>query len=317
MRLTCAVLPAALLCSCSGVLPAPLTKATGLYVTVAADGHIFHSQNGMDWTGLGPVAPQSLRSVAFGNGVFVAVGARGTVMTSTNGTAWSPVNANTTTNLEHVVFSQDTFVTVGGSWESGAVSLKSTNGVDWETMPSPENHMFHAVARHNGHLVAAAYYRSDLQTPSLFFSAVGRGSLSGEGWTAATGPDFYDAVEVFDGVMVAGGSHLAFRRDVEPFVSTPVDAQGLRALAAGPPGVVALGEGTMAMFSADGQSWSGHAVPATGGTWFSGAVHGDAGFVAVGSVGSVVVSSNGRDWTAAHPSTRLDLMDVAFGVVDR
>ena len=312
----CGWLLALLGAGCSGVLPAPLSKPQGRYVAVASDGHVFHSGDGRDWASTGRVTTANLHSVAFGDGVFVAVGAGGTVVTSENGEDWSTVDAATTTDLEHVIFEDGVFVAVGGSWETGAVSIKSDNGRTWHHLDAPDSHMFHAVGRHAGHMVAAAAYRSDLQTPALFSSAVDRGSLGGAGWMPSTGPDFQDAVVAFGALFVVGGEDVARLAVGGTFQTQPLpDAQGLRTLTFGPGGAVALGEGHTAFHSVDGETWTAHRVPGVTGAWMSGATHGEAGYVAVGSVGSVLFSVDGREWTLGQAPTRLNLRDVAFGMV--
>src|SRR5512141_1424827 len=52
--------------------------------------------------------------------------------------------------------------------------------------------------------------------------------------------------------------------------------------------------------------------PLPQGNRLNGAVHGPAGFVAVGSAGTVLTSKDGASWTPRFPDTRAELFDVAW-----
>jgi hypothetical protein len=278
------------------------------FVAVGADGVVASSADGTTWTPRRSGVDVELASVATGASVFVAVGARGTIVTSTDGVAWSHRESETAADLRHVVFDGERFIAVGGSWEAGAVTLKSTDGRRWSAIDSPASHMFHAAAYGAGRLIAAAYYRSDLQTPALFRS----GASSAGGWTEDQGPDFYDSINVDDDIVVVGGREVATSRDGTTWATTLLSGTALaRAIATDGATLVIVGERGTIHRSVDRSSWQPLAAPTS--AWLGGATAGDARFVAVGASGTVITSEDGATWTTAPTGVTGDLLDVTYG----
>lgn len=281
------------------------------YVAVGAGGTIASSVDSMDWTAESSGSQVGLTSIAAGPSIVVAVGVDGTILTSPDGSAWTERASGTSADLRHVLFTGEKFVAVGGSWDSGAVTLTSRDGTAWTLVDSPSSHMFHAVAHGSGTLVAAAYYRSDLQTPALFASEFSAGSSISSSWAERQGPDFYDSVTTGDLIMVVGGSSVSTSRD--GVIWDQQDLPGVElvsGVASSGSTFVIVGERGVIHRSADAAQWSEYAVSAN---WLSGVAHGDPGFVAVGSTGAIVSSPDGETWTTQDAGVTAHLADVAYG----
>jgi len=86
-----------------------------------------HAQNA--WLSVSSPTTSALCGATYGNGLFVAVGDRGTIITSPDGTHWTPRNSTTTQWLLSVSYGGGTFVAVG---DAGTL-LTSADGLVWAT----------------------------------------------------------------------------------------------------------------------------------------------------------------------------------------
>lgn len=114
-----------------------VVKVQGRFWT-ARCGAVLSSTDLLRWEG--DTGTPNLAAVAYGNRRYVAVGSRerrdgktGFVMTRTPAGEWSVVTPDLPAPLLDVVFTGSTFVAVG---EGGAAYL-SSNGLEWEIVPSP------------------------------------------------------------------------------------------------------------------------------------------------------------------------------------
>ncbi len=290
----------------NGPQPAPV------FVAVGAKGSIVTSHDGMTWTATASGVSTDLNSIATGQSIFVAVGAGGAILTSRDGAAWTRRDAQTTTDLSHVIFNGEKFIAVGGDWNTGAATLKSIDGMTWTAVDSPSSYMFHAVAYGAGTMVAAAYFRSDLQTPAVFTAAVSSGSASVEGWRKGEGPDFFDSVTVNGEILVVDGTAIAASRDGVTWTARNVSAPGLlRAIGFGGSQFAVVGERGGVFTSPNGTDWSER--PALGTKRLDGVAFGGARLVVVGEKGTIGTSADGAAWTTPTSRTDNDLFDVAYG----
>jgi hypothetical protein len=86
-----------------------------------------HAQDA--WLAVSSPTTSALWGATYGNGLFVAVGDHGTIITSPDGTQWTPRNSTTTQWLLSVSYGGGTFVAVGNT---GSV-LTSPDGLNWAT----------------------------------------------------------------------------------------------------------------------------------------------------------------------------------------
>jgi hypothetical protein len=278
-----------------------------LFVAVGPGGVILTSPDGTSWTPRSSGVGSALEAVAAGPSRFVAVGGAGTVVSSPDGVTWAPAASPTTTHLSHVIFAGDRFVAVGGDWNKGAATITSADGESWVAMASPSNHMFHGVAHAGGNLIAAAYYKSDQQTPAQFHS------IAGGDWTMLPGPDFYDSVTAAGLLVVVGGSVSVSRDDGASWRTTLPGWIGVLGVAFGGGTFVVVGEVGLLYTSPDASGWAKRAHPlGTAGSFYS-VAYGGGRFVAVGSPGRVLTSADGATWTAGASGVDGQLSAVTYG----
>ena len=282
-----------------------------LFVAVGPTGIILTSPDGTSWTPRPSGADTPLNAVAAGPSRFVAVGGAGTVVGSRDGVSWAPAASPTSTNLSDVIFTGDRFVAVGGDWTTGAATITSADGETWIEMASPSNHMFHAVAQSGGNLIAAAYYRSDLQTPAQFHS------IAGGDWTMREGPDFYDS-QTAAGLLVVVGESVnvsvtVSRDDGASWAPAAPGGLGLRAVAFGGGTFVVVGELGLIATSPDTRLWSGASSPLGKAASFYSVAYGAGRFVAVGSPRQVLTSADGATWTAGSSGVDEQLVAITYG----
>jgi len=198
-------------------------------------------------------------------------------------------------------------VAVGGDWTDGAATITSADGEAWVEVASPSSHMFHAIVHGGGNLIAAAYRRSDLQTPAQFHS------MTGGSWTMREGPDFYDSVTAAGLLVVAGGSVSVSADDGASWETAIPGWIGVSGVAFGGGTFVVVGEGGLLYTSPDGRAWTQRAHPLGKAGSFYGVAHGAGRFVAVGSPGRVLTSADGATWTAGSSGVEGQLSAVTHG----
>jgi hypothetical protein len=278
-----------------------------LFVAVGPSGVVLTSPDGIGWTPRSSGVGTALNAIAAGASRFVAVGGAGTVVGSRDGVSWAPAASPTTANLSHVIFTGDRFVAVGGDWTDGAATISSADGESWVAMASPSNHMFHAVAHGGDNLIAAAYYKSDLQTPAQFQS------IAGGGWTMREGPDFYDSLTAAGLLVVVGGSVSVSRDDGASWQTTLPGWINVRGVAFGGGTFVVVGELGLLYTSPDGRGWAKRESPLGNAGSFYSVAYGGGRFVAVGSPGRVLTSADGATWTAGSSGADGQLTAVIYG----
>ncbi|HRI63075.1 MAG TPA: hypothetical protein PK156_02525, partial [Polyangium sp.] len=241
---------------------------------------------------------------------FVAVGDGGVILTSLNGVEFKQRYSPTGVDLVHVIHTGEQFVAVGGDFNVGAVTVTSTNGIDWENIVAPGSYMFHAVAYKDTTLIAAAFSRSDMQTPALFTA------VPGQSWQEDVGPDFRDSITTTEGVFTVGGSSVNHFVDGLGWTSQTVSPNAAaHTMTHGANTFVVGGEMGGLYSSPDGLVFTDHSLTGETG-FFQGVVHnGTDRFVAVGSGGMIATSTDAASWTKATTPTTLGLSDVAYGGV--
>jgi hypothetical protein len=263
-----------------------------------------------------------LFSVVYGKGLFVAVGQGGTILTSSDGTAWSHQNSGTTDDLGPLVFGSGIFL-VRGAYNM----LKSPDGTNWtssawvadepiEGLDFANDRFFvlsHDLRVNGDHVIiftstdAINWARFDTRQSGLpgavthangLYVEVGSGKATGHtGYIplVMTSPDaiswkglYFDSPLYWDMFF----TDVAFGRGM--FVATVGIAGGGGAIAS----------------SVDGTNW---VFSATGLIAMHEVMFADGIFVAVGSVGMLVTSSDGLHWTVRDPGTKFFLTGPAYG----
>lgn len=297
-------------------MPLSLTACSGFanqeppgphFVAVGAEGTLLQSLDGTSWKSITSGVTSRLTSITFGAGIFVAVGEGGIILASADGVEFSPRYNPTGVDLSHVIHTGERFVAVGGDFDLGAVTVTSKDGFSWENVVSPSGFMFHAVAHRNDALVAAAFARSDLQTPALFAAE------PGQPWQETVGPDFRDSVTTDQGMFTLGGSVLNQFVDGLGWSSQTISA-GISAHAVTYEAnqFIIVGEQGTVFSSPDGKTFNDHSLVGETG-YFSGVAFGAETFVAVGDQGRVMTSTDGATWAKQTPPTAKTLFDVAYG----
>lgn len=305
---TLSVLAFLSLSACSGTEVAKITGPR--FVAVGAKGTVLEATDGTAWNVVDAGAAVNFTSIVYAANMFVAVGEGGVVFTSENGIEFKQRYSPTGVDLGHVIHTGERFVAVGGDFDVGAVTITSKDGLAWENMLSPGSFMFHAVAHKNDLLIAAAYARSDLQTPALFTSA------PGQPWEESIGPDFWDSVTTTDGVFTVGGSSVHHFVDGIGWTSQTISAGiSSRAITHAANTFVVAGEMGGLYSSPDGKAFTAHSLPNET-RYFQGVTHnGTDTFVAVGSGGMIATSKDGASWSTVTTETTQSLNDVAYGGV--
>jgi hypothetical protein len=271
----------------------------------------------LDTWGWRPPLPtgNALWSIAYGDGQFVAVGDLGTIVTSPDGLNWTLRPSGTTNALLAVAYGNHRFVALGLDFSEIAISVVSTNGVDW--VP-------HELSVSNSAVVSLAF--GDGQ-----FVAVGAGdtiisSADGFEWAgrkSGTGTDF-NGIGYGNGEFVAvgptrfltsgdGTNWLQRQPGTAPnsYFFSAVAYGGGQFVAVG--GDAAGGRVGVAETSTDGVTWVLHYTGAT--NWLNLVAYGSGRFVAADSLGGILTSADGTNWIIAQVSSSLwnQWSAVAFG----
>lgn len=109
-------------------------------------------------TPTGATIIDGVEAVTYGNGQFVSVAVEGTIAISTNGVNWVQRQAGTTNiSLFGIAYGNGQFVAVGGTFESNSFSsviLTSSDGVNWVQRQPGTGWVISSVAYGNGEFVA-------------------------------------------------------------------------------------------------------------------------------------------------------------------
>ena len=240
----------------------------GLFVTVSGDanGSIWTSPDGSNWTNRGVDFGVSFMAIGVGGGKFIAVG--NTIMVSTNGLNWEPVEV--TTNyfeleivLDHIAGGNGLFLASGGvSADSRNVLAASATGQEWQDITATNELSLCQVTCGNGCFAAV-----DANSGGICVSTDGRA------WTAP--------VIISSGGRTWSAPHLCFENGH----------------------FVASGDYGLLATSSDGTSWPSHqqqqAIP-----FIPSKIINVAGrYFAAGGASAVATSTNGSDWEVLFTPT--------------
>jgi hypothetical protein len=240
-----------------------VVHTNGLYVAAGYNGTILTSTNATAWSFRQTPTSKNLHGLTYGAGQYVAVGRDGTIITSGNGIHWGLAPAPTTNYIERVLYAEGRFFAVG----ENATILSSSNAFDWELHHAPVNPVtdIESIAHGNGIFVAVGgYFPNTARAVTLW-------STNGRDWNGQELP----APSVAD--------------------------SRLRAVTFGDGTFVAVGNDGLALWSADGRSWSNVVCGAFNN--LRAVTYAAGRFVAVGNEGRILssrdvtqVTSNQSPW---------------------
>lgn len=281
------------------------------FVAVGELGTIVSSPDGDHWTFEQSGSSATLLAVCHGNNRFIAVGKQGTILGSMNGSTWSQQIAPVIEDLIAVAYGHDTFVILGKR-----SVLVSSNGVDWIQPQGVSLTGAVSITYANDLFVAVGSTRlGGVSEPhSRVFT-----STDGLDWAEQVAGDNFIAVPAAvvygNGTFVAVGG-IPVRADLlisHDGVTWEQGFPGSQPLA----GAIAFGAG---IFAAVGQ-WSDGPLIITsddGVAWtqqtdslldyvykLNGISYGAGRFVAVGSYGAIISSSDGIIWSRTSTGPRV------------
>ena len=286
---------------------AAVTYGAGRYVSVGSSGMLVTSTNGVNWSSLNTGAPYNFNGVDYVqdiNHIFVLVGDSGTIMTSTDGLAWTLRFSGTFSRLHAVSLTQSlnwenfSMVAVG---DSGTVET-SSDGVNWTVVSAGTTANLLAVA--NDAIMSHAP-----ATALPHFGIVGQSGvfLTGNGSTwsspASGTPANLNGILYTRGSFLAVGDSGSVAAGLPWLPQDPQTAQPLSAVTFCGGSLFAVGgsvSNSLILQSANGRDWS--VVHQGSEVGLGGVIYGAKGYLAVGTAGAVLTSSNGSNWSTQRIS---------------
>jgi hypothetical protein len=266
---------------------------------IAADdrGDVFRSPDGLTWSATGNVGTNLLLRFAYGGGRFVAYSSSGNVLSSEDGSVWTVRGSAPQHNLREITYGNGTFVAVGNDRV-----MTSPDGISWTTTfdVSGPGAGFLSISYGNGFFAAVMnvgfiYTSSDGITwmphqPDAGYSlssfiAYGNGFFIAPGVTRLGGSSFIPGIWAS-----TNGNNWTRLSTNASYVAQQLIFGGGTFLGIGNSGVVST--------STDGTNWVQTSLPA--GQTIQRAAYGNGVFVGVWpgyTVGSILRSSNGTEWT--------------------
>ena len=258
-----------------------VTFANGTFEATTAQGNILSSLDGVAWSSQTVSAGTLLTSIAYGGGSWVVAGANGMILVSADLKTWVKANSGTTNKLNAVVFeptviSNSRFFAVG---DNGTI-LSSSDAKTWVTIPSGVTNSLTGI------------------TP--FFRDV---VVCGQGGIVLNNI----AVGVTPMVIETGASSGL---NAMVFGSTDADLSATSYVAVGGSGLIIHCPLTVSgMVAVPPKNWVTAAAPSSANLWSI--TFGNASFVATGDNGTILVSSDGIDWTQQFPGSSYQNMSTA------
>jgi hypothetical protein len=225
--------------------------------------------------------------------------------------SWSVQSSSVSNELFRIVFANDRFVTVG----SAGVILTSSNAVNWEQRRSGSSRDLHGIAFGNGIFVAVGdgatvltSATGDLWTPRDPGTTSALLSVTfGQGVFVTTGP------RAANFMVSSNGSDWTAGDSIQPVAYYDV-AFGRRTF-------LAVGDSSthnpfyIFQQSTNGLDWnfSGTSVDGDGQHELTGVTYGNNMFVAVGRVGTVLLSIDEQHFFEGDSGTAVSLRGVGFG----
>jgi hypothetical protein len=285
-----------------------VTYGNGIYVAVGQaifSGSIVASTDSSNWTTLTTVPSNPINGIVYGNGMFAAVGGGGTILTSTNGINWTARNSNTSNNLNKITYGNNRFYIVGDNF----TLLTSTNGVDWTNLTSGGgNALISANFINNTYYLGGLegyIYRSEGTVFNKRLSWIG-GFLDRDDADIAYGIGIFvlagDIMPTRIGYTVDGINWSVKGYDINR------NGDGYRVCYGKDKFVIT---GNYQLFtSPNGNSWTEYSFPYTN---IKAITYSNGLYVAVGTYGTIVTSTDLNKWEEQISGTYDDLFSISYG----
>jgi hypothetical protein len=299
-------------------------------------GVLLTSPDGVSWTSrpIGPLPP--LYDVAFGAGRFVVTGGGRTSFASTDGTNWTQGGASE--DLSRLIHANGKFTAVSPFGAS-----HSLDGLNWNYADSGYRRYIYDIAYGNGDYVAVGYQG--------WFMTSGDALNWTTSYTAFI--ETLNDAAYGNGLFLVVGAHGTVFSGTESFGAftrrNPDTLHGLYGVVFGNDRFVAVGDEGTIRETTNGINWSGlniateprlqdvcfaegrfvavgangeiviydnhtaQSIPSGTTQELYGIAHGNGVYVAVGTLGTILVSSNAVNWADYRQTDLTTLLSVAFG----
>lgn len=132
---------------------AGIAYGNGTYVTVAEDGYVATSTDGVNWSMSDKVLNKYLSAICYGNGLFLTVSSAGFRAVSVDGVTWTNRAVSSSDNgYQSIVYGNDRFVF--GSYQGKL--FMTTDGTKLYSYKAPRAENFTGIAYRNGEFIAVS-----------------------------------------------------------------------------------------------------------------------------------------------------------------
>jgi hypothetical protein len=249
-----------------------------------------------------------LRAVVYGNGKFVAVGRYGKILTSTDGITWTARNSGITHDFCAVTYGNGIFVAVG---EEDTI-LSSSDGISWTVRRADlSGNYLYGATYGNGLFVVVGSSSQIFTSPDGITWTIRQSGLTDSDYLMGItfGSDKFVAVGYStnggDGRITTSSDGIIWTQ------RTPGTFEAITGIAYGNGTYIAVGWGSLKLFSSNGIDWTMNSNSAGG---YASICFGNGLFVSPGSAqGEIFTSTTGATWTKQNSSINQSLWGVAYG----
>lgn len=248
------------------------------------------------WTSQESETTVRLRSVTFGNSLFVVGGTFGIILTSADGETWTS-QTNPLSGLANfpwaVAFGGSKFVALGDKF------LSSSNGVTWSSQTNPLSSSDWIWGVTFGGSARAQQFVAVANSGTILTSSDGDTWITRESGTTNSlfGVTFGGSARAQ--LFVAVGNAGTILTSSDGVTWNPSDSgitESINGVTFGGDQFVAV-TGSSSLTSSDGLTWTSHTIARVLGSLF-GVTFGASKYVAVGGEGTILTSSDGKNWTS-------------------
>lgn len=258
-----------------------VTYADSTFAAVTDKGNLLTSADGMSWSSQAVDPGVWLVSIAYGNGTWVVVGDTGTILVSTDLKAWVKATSPTANKLNGVLYDGTIWVAVG---EAGTI-ITSVDAQTWALQPAIPG--------------VTGFLHGIVNSPGKSFQFGGGIWICGQGGTIIDAvPNSAGSVSYTFSLAGSGrGNPAPLTQNLEVIVANPLFTNG---------GMPFVGAGQGVLFSCGISGGLDEIGPefnasssVTPNVDFRGLVYGNGYWVAAGEQGTIMISTDGFDWSQA------------------
>lgn len=289
-----------------------------VYTAVGDKGKILYSEDGQVWKEGISGTTNDLNCIIWNGKIFAAAGDSTTILISENGIGWRKAAVNLTASyfwldINSVTWGKSGFTAVGSG--NFTDTLSSEDGSVWSNIKIPDKD------RNNYYINESITFSSVCFDEGIYFAASGYPysgiyQLEGNEWlnmcNDTAGISISSSVAYNKEIIMTGKSGLIINYDEKckcTFYDTGV-SENLNAITIGGGLLVAAGEKSIILASADGKQWTAQNAHMN----FRATARGDNKIIAVGEHGVIMVSEDLlKSWNKAASNTVHTLNSVAYG----